>query len=682
VFWTLLLTTVLTCGMAEASLFHIKTDGTKESGICLPGDWGPANCYPAISALPGFVGAGDTLLFFAEIHFFDTTTTLPEFMGNMRLDQTNDDTSLQCGPGAQLTLDGLSGSREIRGLSFFGDGQESDYSLIKVNGDSVTSGSLILNSCLFASLQGSDLFGAGGSCLELGGDGAGSVVEVSNCRFENNQTRGPGGAVHVGDNYVLVVSGSEFVNNESLLGTGQTSGRGGALAVISGNYPSLITFQESTLLQNKAWGPGGALFVEDSSLEIIDSELSGSESALGSFSDWSAGAGVLMRRMETHTEPIHLTVLRSTFAENIGHIDLNPWAGDGGAILVKGILGRYVDVEVSESVFRGNYSAQGAGIYIGRFATGSVSRCSFLENIAYLQGGATFKGGAFPENEGETAVYEYCEFFGNKAGLDQTGNDSLELGRGGAFSTRLYPRAEFYNCTFFNNTAHGPSHEGDAIMLPNEGGVFDNDLRKCQLVNCVFFGDVGNSRQVIVRTGALSLVSHCAAENQELQTGGLDPISPIILTAFPFAGEFDLTPGLDSPLIDSALDLGYTADILRNAVPTGNGPDVGAYEAMEGVSGVPGIGAYGLDLQAFPNPFNPKTILSFDLDEAARVSLDIFDVRGHRVARLHDGWLEAGKHEVPFSGLSSDGRALPSGIYLARLNYSKSFFINKLVLAR
>ena len=103
--------------------------------------------------------------------------------------------------------------------------------------------------------------------------------------------------------------------------------------------------------------------------------------------------------------------------DNEGLIDLDPWAGDGGAVMVKGVSGAPVGVTVAECEFRGNFAAQGAGLYMGRFATGDVTRCRFLGNVAYLQGGATFKGGALVINRGETATFTYCEFIGNRAGL-------------------------------------------------------------------------------------------------------------------------------------------------------------------------------------------------------------------------------------------------------------------------
>jgi len=86
----------------------------------------------------------------------------------------------------------------------------------------------------------------------------------------------------------------------------------------------------------------------------------------------------------------------------------------------------------------------------------------------------------------------------------------------------------------------------------------------------------------------------------------------------------------------------------------------------------------GLRLSAAPNPFNPKTRLSFSLPEAARVSLAVFDASGRRVATLLDGAPRpAGEQAVDW-----DARGLASGVYLARLGAGSLRQETKLTLLR
>ncbi len=64
----------------------------------------------------------------------------------------------------------------------------------------------------------------------------------------------------------------------------------------------------------------------------------------------------------------------------------------------------------------------------------------------------------------------------------------------------------------------------------------------------------------------------------------------------------------------------------------------------------------------YPNPFNPSTEIRFTLPEASHVSLVVYDVTGREVARLLDGAMDPGNHQVAF-----EASTLPSGLYLYRM---------------
>lgn len=72
-------------------------------------------------------------------------------------------------------------------------------------------------------------------------------------------------------------------------------------------------------------------------------------------------------------------------------------------------------------------------------------------------------------------------------------------------------------------------------------------------------------------------------------------------------------------------------------------------------------------LQAYPNPFNPQTTLSFTAEAEATARLQVVDLRGRRVATLHDGALAAGPHRWTWDGRDHTGRRVPAGLYLAHL---------------
>ena len=73
-------------------------------------------------------------------------------------------------------------------------------------------------------------------------------------------------------------------------------------------------------------------------------------------------------------------------------------------------------------------------------------------------------------------------------------------------------------------------------------------------------------------------------------------------------------------------------------------------------------------LPSYPNPFNPSTMLRFDLPRATVVDLDIYDVRGRLVKSMARGVrYNAGRHQLQWNGTDDGGRIVSSGVYLLRL---------------
>ena len=72
-------------------------------------------------------------------------------------------------------------------------------------------------------------------------------------------------------------------------------------------------------------------------------------------------------------------------------------------------------------------------------------------------------------------------------------------------------------------------------------------------------------------------------------------------------------------------------------------------------------------LEAAPNPFNPATVVAFDLDgdDPRPVRVEIFDLRGRRVATLMDGVLGPGAHAISWSPGAEV--SAPDGVYFARV---------------
>lgn len=63
-----------------------------------------------------------------------------------------------------------------------------------------------------------------------------------------------------------------------------------------------------------------------------------------------------------------------------------------------------------------------------------------------------------------------------------------------------------------------------------------------------------------------------------------------------------------------------------------------------------------------PNPFNPSTEISFSLEKESEVQIDVFDLKGRKMARIFQEVRPAGTHSFNYTP-----RKLSSGVYLVRM---------------
>lgn len=71
--------------------------------------------------------------------------------------------------------------------------------------------------------------------------------------------------------------------------------------------------------------------------------------------------------------------------------------------------------------------------------------------------------------------------------------------------------------------------------------------------------------------------------------------------------------------------------------------------------------------QNLPNPFNPATVIRYEMPENAHVQLVVYNALGQPIRTLVDASRAAGWHAVTWDGLDNTGRLAASGVYIARL---------------
>ncbi len=103
--------------------------------------------------------------------------------------------------------------------------------------------------------------------------------------------------------------------------------------------------------------------------------------------------------------------------------------------------------------------------------------------------------------------------------------------------------------------------------------------------------------------------------------------------------------------------------------------------SLDGMAAAPALNQVVLH-QNSPNPFNPRTIIRFELPEPMHVRLSIFDVHGRLVKQLLDERREAGVSMVVWDGTDSHAGNVATGVYFYVLDAGGSRYQHKMVLLK
>ena len=82
-------------------------------------------------------------------------------------------------------------------------------------------------------------------------------------------------------------------------------------------------------------------------------------------------------------------------------------------------------------------------------------------------------------------------------------------------------------------------------------------------------------------------------------------------------------------------------------------------------------------LTNYPNPFNPATVISYQLPVSCQVTLKVYDMVGREVATLVNEKKDAGSYNVQLSG-----SGLPSGMYFCRLRAGEYVQSRRMILLK
>lgn len=86
--------------------------------------------------------------------------------------------------------------------------------------------------------------------------------------------------------------------------------------------------------------------------------------------------------------------------------------------------------------------------------------------------------------------------------------------------------------------------------------------------------------------------------------------------------------------------------------------------------------------QNFPNPFNPSTQITYEIQNSEFVDLSIISISGEKVRQLFNGYQNAGVHYLIWDGKNEAGNPAGSGTYIYQLKTKSGIQTKKMSLVR
>lgn len=345
-------------------------------------------------------------------------------------------------------------------------------------------------------------------------------------------------------------------------------------------------------------------------------------------------------------------------------------------------------------------SDSGAGVIIGSGATPTLEDCRFLDNAASNAGGGMYINASYPQLagclfQGNTAVWGGGGLYNQLAApnlTDCTFDRNSSDHWGGAMHNRYVQSApNVTGCLFTGNTA------------PQGGAVYSRDAATPSFTGCTFFGNSSaDGAAMHLRTSSYGNVIRCIMAFSPLgaavTTDGTATVNLLCCDVFgnvggdytgPLAGQAAINDNICAdPVFCDSYDDDFTLGSISPCLPakSGCGQLIGALGEGCVVSGVgdPHTGIPGrLALHSnVPNPFNPVTVIHYDLPTSGLVVVEIFDAKGRRVSELVHAAQPAGAQQVTWYGRDDQGRPAASGLYFVRLWFAGETQVRKMMLAR
>ena len=131
---------------------------------------------------------------------------------------------------------------------------------------------------------------------------------------------------------------------------------------------------------------------------------------------------------------------------------------------------------------------------------------------------------------------------------------------------------------------------------------------------------------------------------------------------------------------------GGSAVVFASGFLSGDDPAFGVFAALEDgtvlglESGSLSVVEFADDFKlnpTYPNPFNPNTTISFEVNQYSDITVNIYDINGKVVENLYSGFKSAGNYSIDWKANN-----LPSGVYFVNVNTESFTATQKITLLK
>jgi hypothetical protein len=235
---------------------------------------------------------------------------------------------------------------------------------------------------------------------------------------------------------------------------------------------------------------------------------------------------------------------------------------------------------------------------------------------------------------------------------------------------------EIFDSTGYFRSTFQLQWEPEQVVLDPRGWVLKNNLNPLEITTTELDdGYMGSQYYAVMRYEGGVGLSHWSIEDGSLPDGlelnpdnGLISGVPTVADSFPFLAR--VTDSWNPPHIDEI----WLYILINPSSDIDTEEETNLPREFE-------------LLQNFPNPFNPSTVIKFNVPENAveeqtLVLLEIYDLRGRKVKTLVDKSLSPGNHRVFWDGSTDVSHRASSGVYIYVLKSDNTVITRKMLLVR